>query len=530
MRGTMTESALDFIEEITAEVKPLHLAYTTAMWKAALSGTEADNEAERRAQARLMRYWSDPDRFERARRLDQVGHKDPIPARCLRVIYLSAAKAQQDEVTIERLTSLEAEVRQTYYNFRGTVDGIEFTDNQLDRVLKESDQSDQVQAAWEASKQVGRQVADSIRQLAQTRNQAAVTAGYRDHYARSLALNEIDEEELFELLAELEAATDPIYRKWKTTVDRERAGRFGVAIEDLGPWHYGDRFFQRAPVATSADLEAVFKDRDPVDLARLSYRGWGLDIDEILDQSDLYPRDGKNQHAFCLDIDREGDVRTLNNLEANRRWAGTLHHELGHAVYDKLIDRELPWLMRKPPHTLSTEAIALLMESALDDPTWLKSVLKVNESQAEQLAAVAAERRRANHLVFTRWVLVMTHFERALYQDPERDLDDLWWELKERFQDLRRPAGRQAPDWAAKYHIALAPVYYQNYQLGLLFMAQLERSLASELGEWIGNGRVGAWLQEHVFHSGARRPWPEHIVTATTQALQPSYFLDTLAD
>lgn len=526
----MADSAHEFVEDITAAVKPLHRAYTTAVWQAALSGEAADNEAEKRAQATLMRFWADPDRFQRARQFDRAEHEDPILARCLRVIHLSAAKAQQDEATIEALTSLEAEIRQAYYNYRGVIDGAEFSDNELDRILQESRKSAEVRAAWEASKQVGLEVSESIRQLAHTRNQAAVAAGYRDHYARSLALNEIDEHELFALLDRLESTTDPIYRQWKTSVDQERAARFGIAPEDLRPWHYGDRFFQKAPGAESADLEEVFKGQDPVELARRSYHGWGLEIDEILDRSDLYPRDGKNQHAFCLDIDREGDVRTLNNLEPNLRWAGTLHHELGHAVYDRLIDRSLPWILRKPPHTLSTEAIAILMASALNDPTWLETVLRVEGPQAKKLAAAAIARRRGNNLVFTRWVLVMTHFERALYQDPDRDLDRLWWSLKERFQGLACPAGRQSPDWAAKYHIALAPVYYQNYQLGLLFAAQLKRTLQSELGNWIGNDRVGDWLQENVFRSGASQAWPEHIVAATGQPLDPKYFLDSLTE
>lgn len=525
----MPPDAQAFIDQMTSEVQPLHKRYTTSMWQAAISGDEADNEAEKEAQAALMRFWADPDRFDRARQLDQAGHSDPIIGRCLRVLYLSAAKAQQDEATIERVTALEADVRQAYYNFRGVVDGVEMTDNQLDRILQESQQDGEVRAAWEASKQVGPEVADTIRQLAHVRNQAAVTAGFRDHYARSLALNEIDERELFELLDSLEAATAPIFFRWKQDLDRGQAQRFGVGADDLRPWHYGDRFFQRAPEAESAELEAAFADRDPLELAQMSYQGWGLEIDEILERSDLYPRQGKNQHAFCLDIDREGDVRTLNNLEPTRRWAGTLHHELGHAVYDRMIDRSLPWLLRKPPHTLSTEAIALLMESALNERAWLESVLGVRGAKAEQLAVAAADKQRANHLVFTRWVLVMTHFERALYQDPDRDLDSLWWELKGRYQGLTMPTGRKSPDWAAKYHLALAPVYYQNYQLGLLFTEQLKHRMNAMLGDWIGNPAAGVWLEERVFHSGASQPWPEHIRTATGEALDPNYFVDSLS-
>ena len=58
--------------------------------------------------------------------------------------------------------------------------------------------------------------------------------------------------------------------------------------------------------------------------------------------SDLYARDGKSQHAFCIDIDREGDVRVLCNVEPNERWMETMLHEFGHAVYDRERDRDAP--------------------------------------------------------------------------------------------------------------------------------------------------------------------------------------------
>ena len=66
--------------------------------------------------------------------------------------------------------------------------------------------------------------------------------------------------------------------------------------------------------------------------------------------SDLLPRPGKNQHAFCTHIDRRGDVRVLCNNVPNERWTGTMLHEFGHAIYDLEIDRRLPWVVRKPPH------------------------------------------------------------------------------------------------------------------------------------------------------------------------------------
>ena len=50
-------------------------------------------------------------------------------------------------------------------------------------------------------------------------------------------------------------------------------------------------------------------------------------------RSDLYEKPGKNPHAFCTDIDREGDVRVLCNIVPGREWLATMLHELGHGVY-----------------------------------------------------------------------------------------------------------------------------------------------------------------------------------------------------
>ena len=86
-----------------------------------------------------------------------------------------AAENQQDEDTIQRLTQLEADVRGRYYNFRAEVDDRPLSDNELDEVLARSGDSELVREAWEASRQVGGQVADMVRELARTRNAAALT-------------------------------------------------------------------------------------------------------------------------------------------------------------------------------------------------------------------------------------------------------------------------------------------------------------------------------------------------------------------
>jgi peptidyl-dipeptidase A len=122
----------------------------------------------------------------------------------------------------------------------------------------------------------------------------------------------------------------------------------------------------------------------------------------------------------------------------------------------------------------------------------------------------------------------MTYFERQLYADPDSDLDGKWWELVERYQMLRRP-DRPAPEaWAAKYHIALAPVYYQNYQMGHLMRAQFEAHIREEFGGLAGREAAGKWLRCEVFEPGAQLDWRAHIEHATGVPLTIDPFLTTL--
>ena len=227
-------------------------------------------------------------------------------------------------------------------------------------------------------------------------------------------------------------------------------------------------------------------------------------------------------------MDHEGDIRTLNNLEPNHYWNSTLLHELGHAVYNKYVDRDLPWMLRTPPHNLSTEAIAIMMGSLVNDRAWLTNVLNIPEDIAQRFAEYGEKRERSARLIFTRWCLVMINFERMLYQDPEQDLNQTWWDLVELYQLVRRPDNRDLPDWAAKIHIALYPVYYQNYELGYLVSAQWRHFLEKEVGGLIGEQGTGQWLVQRVFHPGASEDWTKHIVTVTGKPLSPKYFVDSI--
>jgi len=172
-----------------------------------------------------------------------------------------------------------------------------------------------------------------------------------------------------------------------------------------------------------------------------------------------------------------------------------------------------------------------MMGSLVDDPAWLSIVAGIPEDELDEVREHIVWRERADKLVFTRWALVMFNFERELYADPDRDdLNTLWWDLVEQLQLVKRPPGRDEPDWAAKIHVAVAPVYYHNYVLGHLIAAQLRYRLEEQVtgGEpFFMSEAAGRYLQEAIFGPGARNRWEDTVLGATGESLNPNYFVNS---
>jgi peptidyl-dipeptidase A len=207
-------------------------------------------------------------------------------------------------------------------------------------------------------------------------------------------------------------------------------------------------------------------------------------------------------------------------------------HELGHAVYDVGIDRQLPFNLREPAHAFTTEGVAMLFGALAKNPSWMVRYAGADASRVSESAGPILEQRRREQLIFARWTLVMLFFEKAFYEDPDQDLNSLWWDFVERFQLVKRPQDRDQPDWAAKPHFTIAPVYYHNYMLGELFAAQLRHTLAELAGHegpaaelrFEGRKDFGRYLTDNIFLPGKRQPWPEFVRRATGEPLTAKYF------
>ena len=257
----------------------------------------------------------------------------------------------------------------------------------------------------------------------------------------------------------------------------------------------------------------------------------------MIPRSDLYEKKGKSPHAFCTDIDREGDVRVLANVKNNEYWMGTMLHELGHSVYgtnSNNIPQSMPYVLRCESHILTTEGVAMQFERFSKSRAWLEK-MGVKVENPKEFDEAAAKIQKNELLIFSlAGCQVMLRFEKSMYENPEQDLNKLWWDLVEQYQMLKRPAGRNAPDYASKIHIVSAPVYYHNYMMGQLFASQVHHAIVRDLFNnadpnsviYIDDKRVGDFMKKKVFEPGRSLNWKELTKFATGNDLSPKSFAE----
>ncbi len=529
----MEEKFEQFLHEITEKIIPLTRDAHIAYFDASISGKPEDYKKASDLELKLSKVYSDRHAFNELKKFKEKNEiNDIFLKRQLDLLYNTFLSHQMNEDLLEEIIKLSTKVEEKFATYRAPLNGDTLTENQIDEILENSTDSKQLEETWLASKKIGEEIFNDVLTLVKLRNRGAQELGFPNYFEMSLELNEQNSAGILKIFDLLDSKISAEFEKIKSTIDEHLSAKYNVPEEKLMPWHYQDKFFQLGPKIYNVDLDKFFEDKDIVELSRQYFNGLDLNIDDILARSDLYEKEGKYQHAYCTDIDRSGDVRILCNIKPNYKWMGTMLHELGHAVYDKYINPDLPWLLRTHSHIFTTEAIAMLFGRFASNPEWLKDMSIVTEDEIAPFADDCIESLRTEQIIFSRWVQVVFRFEREMYARPDQDLNKLWWELVSKYQKLQKPEGRNKPDWAAKIHISLYPAYYHNYMLGELLASQLyyyiKDKVLNQTGKktvsFVGEKEVGNYLKNLFFNYGAVYPWNEMIKKSTGEGLNPAYY------
>jgi len=113
--------------------------------------------------------------------------------------------------------------------------------------------------------------------------------------------------------------------------------------------------------------------------------------------------------------------------------------------------------------------------------------------------------------------------------------------LKKQYQLINQPPKEEIENgahFAAKIHVVVAPVYYQNYMLGELYNSQLHHYISTNISK--KNPSEDAFLSEtqaikkhlleKVFEPGNKLNWNQLSEFSTDEKLNPKAFAQALSN
>ncbi|NGX56446.1 MAG: hypothetical protein K1060chlam5_00689 [Candidatus Anoxychlamydiales bacterium] len=497
------------IQEFLKEIERKEEMSTKAFWLLETTGSKDAAFLAASLDSEIKILFSNKELYQILQDMNKNEIDDPIVKRQVEILINSFKGNMLPKDLLQKISNKESELSQLYANFRAKIDKKEVSENEIREILSNEKDVEKRKKAYFASKEIGDILAPHIIEVVKLRNKAAKTLGYKNYFEMSLDIQEISKEKLFKTFDEISNKTKNTYDKMITKVFEKLAEKYNVKIDEIGPWAFKDPFSQMDPLEEDS-LKDIFKDKDILEISKKYYEKMGFNIDALIKDSDLFERENKNQHAFCIAINRRGDVRTLNNIKPNIRWQETLLHEFGHALYYLYIDKDLPWVLIDVPHTLNTEAIAMFMGRQAYEPSFLKEFLNVAD---ENLLNEMKEGMKRRQLIFSRSAFLITEFEKNMYENPDQNLNILWWDLVEKHQKIKRPDNRENKnDWASKYHVGLAPVYYYAYMYGEVYASSLNKRLKEVTNSnVIWNEEAAKYLIDKIFKVGAKYRWDKAI-------------------
>lgn len=528
-----------FLKDYTEQYVALYYASAKAAWKANTEIIEGDTMNaynETKANEEMAKFTGSEENINQARKFLEDSGLTDLQRRQMETVLYSAAEypATVPDLVSERIAAETAQ-NQKLFGFKYKLKGKQVSTNDLDEILKDETNLKKRQAAWEASKEVGKELKDGLANLRDLRNQTVQALGYNDYFSYQVSDYGMETHEMMDLMTQTVRDIWPLYRELHTYARYELAKAYGVRdVPEYLPAHWlPNRWGQdwgAIEEVEGIDLNAALEEKGSEWLVKTAedfYVSVGFDKlpASFYEKSSLYPvEEGagyqKNNHASAWHLDLENDVRSLMSVIPNTEWYETTHHELGHIYYYmSYTNPNVPPLLRGGANRGYHEAMGSLLGLASLQQPYLEHLglfpegVRINKSRMLLKEAL-------NYIVFMPWGSgVMTEFEHDLYKEnlPAEEFNKRWWDLKKKYQGIVPPAerGEEYCDAASKTHINNDAAQYYDYAVSYVLLFQFHDHIAKKiLGQtptatnYYGNQDVGNFLKS-IMEPGATRDWRE---------------------
>ncbi|WP_298912678.1 M2 family metallopeptidase [uncultured Algimonas sp.] len=253
------------------------------------------------------------------------------------------------------------------------------------------------------------------------------------------------------------------------------------------------------------------------------------------------PRDRDVQcHASAWNLDDIEDVRIKMCTEVTGEDFQTVHHEIGHNIYQRAY-KDQPVFYKTGANDGFHEAIGDMIALSIT-PEYLVEIglLDAADLPGEDADIALLMQTAMNKIAFLPFGLLVDKWRWQVFNgvlEPAQ-YNDGWWALRTEYQGIRPPSERPADafDPGAKYHIP-GNTPYMRYFLAHVLQFQFHKAACEQAGfegplhrcSVYGNEEVGERFNA-MLEMGASQPWPDALEAFTgTRDMDGSAILEYYA-
>lgn len=224
-------------------------------------------------------------------------------------------------------------------------------------------------------------------------------------------------------------------------------------------------------------------------------------------------------HASAWDIDNLEDIRIKMCTKINGEDFSTIHHELGHNIYQRAY-KDQPIFYRDGANDGFHEAIGDMIALSLT-PDYLKQIGLLDEVPNASSDIGLLMNQALEKIAFMPFGLLVDKWRWQVFSGEltPATYNEGWWNLRTQYQGIRPPEARPNSffDPGGKYHVP-NNVSYTRYFIAHILQFQFHKAACEQAG-WegplhrcsiYGSNAVGEKFNA-MLELGSSKPWPEAL-------------------
>jgi peptidyl-dipeptidase A len=449
----------------------------------------------------------------------------------------------------QELSDIRARLNSAYSTAKFTYNGKSLTLDDMEDILRTSRDPNETRVLWEGWRSVSSpQMKGDYTKLVMLANEGSRELGYADTGALWRSWYDMPADAFAAKTDVLWHQVEPLYNKLHCYVRAKLNAKYGDSVQpktgliraDLTGNMWGQDWGNINDIVQPAggpglgyDLTAslVSHGYDPVKMVHVA-DNWYQSIGFAPEPATFWERSQITRprdrdvicHASAWDVDAKNDIRLKACITVTADDFYTVHHELGHNMYQRAYDDQ-PYLFQGGANDGFHEAIGDFAGLNALTPDYLKRLGLIDTVPGADADLPYLLKMALSKIAILPFALIVDKWRWRVFSGaitPEH-YNDAWWDLVEKYQGLTPPGPRPANafDPGAKFHVA-NNTPYTRYFLAEIYEFQFYRA-ACRLAGWrgplnrcniFGNKDVGAKFNA-MLEMGRSKPWPEELATFT---------------